>query len=93
MRTKIESVESRYPQLRQQMIAMFQECWPTPVVRHMIETHYGVHFGLRTINRYKQQHWEQQRALVTTALARRELLPGELCQRLADALKCGGAVV
>jgi hypothetical protein len=54
----------RHPGLREKMHRMFDEFWPTPEVKQMLQTHYGERLSLRSIERYKSQHWQAQRELV-----------------------------
>ena len=61
--TKIERFSSRHPGLREKVHAMFAEFWPPQAVRQMIQTQYGECLSLRSIARYKQQHWLAQREL------------------------------
>jgi hypothetical protein len=48
-------LDVRHPGLREKMHRMFEEFWPTPEVKHMLQTHYGERLSLRSIERYKSQ--------------------------------------
>ena len=62
--SKLERLQARYPGLQDKVHAMFAEFWAPREVKQMIETQYGERLSLRTIERYKQRHWEQRRELV-----------------------------
>jgi hypothetical protein len=62
--SKMHVLEIRHPGLREKMLRMFEEFWPTPEVKQMLQTHYGEHLSLRSIERYKSRHWQAQRELV-----------------------------
>ena len=62
--TKMQILEARHPGLIEKVHAMFAEFWPTQAVKQMIQTHYGERLGLRSLERYKGEHWRVQRELV-----------------------------
>ncbi len=62
--SKMQVLDVRHPGLREKMRRMFEEFWPTPEVKQMLQTHYGERLSLRSIERYKSRHWQAQRELV-----------------------------
>jgi len=62
--SKMQVLEVRHPGLREKMRRMFEEFWPTPEVKQMLQTNYGERLSLRSIERYKSLHWQAQRELV-----------------------------
>ena len=62
--TKIAALDSRHPGLCDKLHGMFEEAWPMAQVRHMIAASYGESLSLRSLARYKKDHWEAQRELV-----------------------------
>jgi len=78
--SKMQVLAARNPGLRENMNGMFAEAWPAHAVKEMIENQYGERLGLRSIERYKQQHWQAQHELIreaTAALAASEKFAGE----------------
>jgi hypothetical protein len=78
--SKMKVLAARYPGLREKVHGMFAEAWSAQAVKEMIENQYGERLGLRSIERYKQQHWQAQHELIreaTAALAASEEYAGE----------------
>jgi len=72
----MQRLESRHPGLCEKVHAMFEEFWPTQAVVQMIRTCYGERLSLRSIERYKQNHWRAQRELVRETSAALAASPG-----------------
>ena len=69
---KLQVLEARHAGLREKVHAMFNDCWSPRAVQQLIEAEYGARLGLRSVERYKQSHWQQQHALIQQANAARE---------------------
>jgi len=78
--TKLQLLDARHPGLIEKVHAMFEEFRPMQEVRQMIQPQYGECLGLRSLARYKSEHWQAQRELVqqmSVALAASPELAGE----------------
>jgi len=53
--SKIQVLDARHPGLREKMEQMFEESWPASEVKQMLQTNYGEHLSLRSIDRCKRQ--------------------------------------
>ena len=62
--TKIQRLAVRHPGLREKVYAMFAEFWPARAVVRLVQAQYGERLGLRSVERYKSQHWRGQRDLI-----------------------------
>ncbi|MGO8790273.1 MAG: hypothetical protein ACLQVL_23225 [Terriglobia bacterium] len=62
--SKMQVLEVRHPGLREKVHRMFEEFWPAQDIRQMLQTQYGERLSLRTVARYKSQHWQAQRERV-----------------------------
>ena len=83
--SKIAALDSRHPGLREKLHGMFEEFWPMGEVRHLIQASYGETISLRSLARYKKDHWKAQRELVramNAALA--EFNPSDLTLEALD---------
>ena len=58
--TKMQVLEARHPGICQKVHAMFDECYPPPAVKKMIETQYGERISLTTVEKYKREHWRMR---------------------------------
>lgn len=69
---------------------MFEEFWPTSMIKQVINVQCGEHLSVRSIERYKQQHWQARRELVaqsSAALSAFQALQGEAPGSVAPAAK------
>jgi hypothetical protein len=78
--TKMQKLDVWHPGLIEKVHAMFAEFAAMADVRHMVLAQYGERLSVRSLARYKQQHWRVRRELVqqmTEALATRQEFAAE----------------
>jgi len=64
------------------MHGMFAEGWPAGQIKNQIASEYGERVSLRSIERYKSEHWRKQREMAQQAGVALALTRYSLKQRL-----------